>query len=103
GNTYIGDCVEATVAALDAMPGEIYNVGGGEAVTVWDVVHKLEAITARRAEIIQAAARPGDQRYTSADTSKIRRHLGWHPRVELDEGLARQVAWQSGEGQRQAA
>jgi nucleoside-diphosphate-sugar epimerase len=103
GNTYVSDCVEATVAALDAMPGELYNVGGGEAVTVWDVVHKLESITGRRAEIRQEPARPGDQRYTSADTAKIQRHLGWQPRVGLDEGLARQVAWQRGESQRQAA
>src|SRR5205814_1258071 len=27
GNTFVGDCVEATVAALDAPPGEVYNVG----------------------------------------------------------------------------
>lgn len=103
GNTYVSDCVEATVAALDAMPGEVYNVGGGEAVTVWDVLHKLEAMTGRRVQIRQESARPGDQRYTSADTAKIFRHLGWQPSIELDEGLARQVAWHRGESQRQAA
>jgi nucleoside-diphosphate-sugar epimerase len=97
GNTYVSDCVEATVAALDAMPGEVYNVGGGEAVTVWDVVRKLESITGRRAEIRQEKARPGDQRHTSADTAKIYRHLGWQPDVSLEEGLARQVEWQQRE------
>jgi nucleoside-diphosphate-sugar epimerase len=94
GNTYIDDCVEATVAAAEALPGEAYNVGGGEAATVWDVLHKLEAITGRQASVRREPARPGDQRYTSADTGKLRRHLGWQPRVGLDEGLARQVAWQ---------
>jgi nucleoside-diphosphate-sugar epimerase len=103
GNTYVSDCVDATVAALDAMAGEVYNVGGGEAVTVWDVIRKLESITGQRAEIRQEPARPGDQRYTSADTAKIQRHLGWEPQVGLDEGLARQVAWHRGEGMRQAA
>jgi nucleoside-diphosphate-sugar epimerase len=49
------------------------------------------------------AARAGDQRYTSADTSKIYRHLGWRPRIGLDEGLARQLAWHRGEGERRAA
>ena len=38
--------------------------------------------------------RLGDQRYTFADTGKLERHLGWRPRVGLDDGLARQVAWQ---------
>ncbi len=93
GNTYVLDCVEATVGALEAAPGEVYNVGGGEAVTVWEVLRKLEEITGRRAQVRQGPARAGDQRYTCADTGKLQRHLGWAPRMPLDEGLARQVAW----------
>ena len=58
------------------------------------MLHKLEAITGRKAVVRQEAARAGDQRYTFADTGKLARHLGWRPRVGLDEGLARQVAWQ---------
>lgn len=102
GNTYVSDCVEATMAAVRALPGEVYNVGGGEAVNVWDVLGKLEVLVGRRAAVRHEPARPGDQRYTLADTTKIHRHLGWQPRIGLDEGLARQVAWQRGEG-RQAA
>src|SRR5262249_29861279 len=94
GNTYISDCVDATVAAMQALPGETYNVGGGEAVSVWDVLRKLEAIICCRATLTRAPARPGDQRYTCADTTKLYRHLGWAPRVGLDEGLVRQVSWQ---------
>jgi len=98
GNTYVSDCVAATIAAAEAQPGEVYNVGGGEAATLWDVIHKLEALAGYRAVVRQEPARPGDQRYTFADTAKLRRHLGWAPRVGLDEGLARQWAWQQGEG-----
>ena len=61
GNTYIDDCVEATVRATDALPGESYNVGGGEAVSVWDVIHKLEKIIGREATINREPARLGDQ------------------------------------------
>ncbi len=94
GNTYVADCVDATMAAVQALPGEVYNVGGGEAVTVWDVLHKLEVLTGCAPDVRQEAARRGDQRYTSADTTKLHRHLGWKPRIGLDEGLARQIAWQ---------
>ena len=38
----------ATVAALEAPPGEIYNVGGGETAYVWDDPAKLETIIGRR-------------------------------------------------------
>jgi nucleoside-diphosphate-sugar epimerase len=94
GNTYIDDCVEATVAALQAPCGETYNLGGGETASVWDILGKLEAITGRRAILRRESARIGDQRSTYADTSKLQRHLAWKPKVSLDQGLARQVAWQ---------
>src|SRR5262249_19620638 len=71
GNTYVADCVRATVAAVQASPGEIYNVGGGEAASVWDVLRKLEAIGGRPAKVKQEPARLGDQRYTFADTTKL--------------------------------
>ncbi len=103
GNTYVSDCVDATVAALEAPPGEVYNVGGGEIANVWEVIAKLEAITGRRALVRREPARAGDQRFTMADTSKIQRHLGWQPQVGLDEGLARQAAWQQRQTVRVAA
>jgi nucleoside-diphosphate-sugar epimerase len=96
GNTYVDDCVEATVAALRAPHGETYNVGGGETVSVWDVLTKLERILGRKPIVERQAARAGDQRSTIADTTKLLRHLGWQPRVGLDDGLARQVEWQRG-------
>jgi nucleoside-diphosphate-sugar epimerase len=103
GNTYVSDCVAATAAAAQAPVGEIYNVGGGEAVNVWDILHKLESLLNRKANVRREPARPGDQRYTLADTGKLFRHLGWTPQVGLDEGLARQVVWQRDAGLRLAA
>ncbi len=103
GNTYISDCVAATVAALQAPIGEVYNVGGGETANVWEILGKLERITGRRAGVRREPARRGDQRVTAADTTKLFHHLGWRPCVGLDEGLARQVEWQQARSPRQAA
>lgn len=95
GNTYVSDCVAGTIAAVNTVPGEIYNVGGGEVVSVIDVIHKIEHITGRRARIQRMPERRGDQQRTSADVSKLTQHTGWTPRVVLDEGLERQIAYQS--------
>jgi nucleoside-diphosphate-sugar epimerase len=97
GNTYVSDCVGATLAAVEAKPGEIYNVGGGETASVWDILRQLEALAGRPARVQQAPPRPGDQRYTMADTTKLRSHFGWEPQVPLAEGLARQWQWQQTE------
>lgn len=94
GNTYVADCVEATVRAAAALPGETFNVGGGELVTVGEVIRKLERIIGRPAVIERLPPRPGDQLATGADVTKLYRHLGWRPTTSLDDGLARQVEWQ---------
>lgn len=103
GNTYVTDCVAATVAAARAAAGETFNVGGGESASVWEIIQKLEHLIGQRAAIRREPARKGDQRATFADTGKLLRHCGWQPRVSLDEGLARQVAWQRGLEKRLAA
>jgi nucleoside-diphosphate-sugar epimerase len=103
GNTYVSDCVDATVACLRAPIGETYNLGGGESATVWDILARLERILGKKAITRQEPSRPGDQRSTFADTSKLQHHLGWRPRTSLDEGLARQVEWERTLEQRQAA
>jgi len=103
GNTYVSDCVAATIAALQAPVGEVYNVGGGETASVWEILEKLQKLTGCRAKIHSQPARPGDQRFTGADTMRLQRHLGWQPRVGLDEGLSRQVAWQQSQLRRPAA
>jgi nucleoside-diphosphate-sugar epimerase len=95
GNTYVADCVEATALAVEAPAGEVYNVGGGETASVWEVIRRLEPLAGRKARVRQEPARPGDQRHTAAATGKIAAQLGWVARTSLDEGLARQWAWQA--------
>ena len=94
GNTYIADCVDATIRATQAMPGETFNLGGGELVTVLEVFRKLERIIGRPALIERQPPRAGDQLATGADVTKLARHTGWKPTTGIDEGLAKQVEWQ---------
>lgn len=94
GNTYVDDCIAASVAALKAPVGETYNVGGGATATVWQILAKLEKLLGCKAQVHHEPARPGDQRATFADTSKLFHHFGWRPQVGLDAGLAQQIVWQ---------
>lgn len=94
GNTFVDDCVQATLAAANAPVGETYNVGGGELATVWEIISRLENLIGRKARIENKPGRPGDQRLTFADTRKLRRHLNWQPKTSLEDGLSQQIAWQ---------
>ncbi|MGL6096810.1 MAG: NAD-dependent epimerase/dehydratase family protein [Fimbriiglobus sp.] len=95
GNTFVADCVEATVrAGFGALPGEIYNLGGGEPVTILEVIRTIERLAGKPAIIERKPARRGDQVATGADVTKLLRHLGWKPTTTLDDGLAQQIEWQ---------
>jgi nucleoside-diphosphate-sugar epimerase len=94
GNTYVADCVDACVKATDAMPGEVFNLGGGEIVTIIDVIRKIERLAGMPAIIERHPPRKGDQLATGADVTKLFRHVGWKPTTSVDDGLARQIEWQ---------
>lgn len=96
-NTYIADCVEGLLLAAsqpDKSVGETFNIGGGEEVNVNQVLHMLEELIGRPAQIVHGPPRPGDQRRTVADITKAHTVLGYTPRTRLVDGLAAQVAWQ---------
>jgi UDP-glucuronate 4-epimerase len=94
GWTYVGDVVEATVAAMERGTG-IYNVGGALEASLNETILLLERISGRTLELVGEPIVPGDQRRTRADTSRIRSELGWSPAVGLEQGLAAQWEWAS--------
>jgi UDP-glucuronate 4-epimerase len=94
--TYVADAVAATIAAMERAPaGAIYNVGGGEEATMREAIATLERISGRKLDLRAGSPQAGDVRRTSADVSRIRAHLGWAPRVRLEEGLREQWSWAS--------
>jgi nucleoside-diphosphate-sugar epimerase len=94
-NTFVSDAVRGTIAAIDGgLVGEIYNIGGGEAITVNAAIEALGEALGVVPVVHHAGPRLGDQRHTEADTSKARAAFGYRPTVGPREGLHAQAAWQ---------
>jgi nucleoside-diphosphate-sugar epimerase len=92
--TFVADIVAATrAAASKGRPGYVYNVGGGERLTLNRVLETIEGVTGRRLEIQREPAQKGDMRDTFADTTAAREDLGFRSTVTLADGLAREWAW----------
>lgn len=101
GNTYVADIVRATMLAHEKFEaGTVYNIGGSEEISANQVLGLLEEITGKKAIVEHGPPRPGEQRRALADTTLARERLGFVPQMPLREGLARQVAWQAGQGRR---
>ncbi len=93
-NTYVGDCVDGTMRAIEGgHVGEVYNLGGGVCMELLEAIDIIARTLGVRPRISHTAARAGDQRVTHADFSKARETFGYRPGVEPTEGLANQVRW----------
>ena len=93
--TYVSDAVEANLLALrrDGEAGETFNIGGGERVSVLEVLERMEEVTGRPVRVRREPRAPGDVLHTGADTSRARERLGYRPAVPLREGLRRMTDW----------
>jgi UDP-glucuronate 4-epimerase len=94
GWTYVGDVVDATIAAMER-GGGTYNVGGALEASMRESIELFERVSGRTLDVRREPEVPGDQRRTQADTTRIRTELGWSPRVGLEDGIAAQWEWAS--------
>jgi UDP-glucose 4-epimerase len=95
---YVDDAADAFLraGASDACNGEVFNVGGSEPVSLRDLVGLL--LGAAGSGSVRYVEWPPEKRVIDigsfyADSSKFRSAVGWRPRVSLQEGLARTVAY----------
>lgn len=94
--TFVKDAVAATMAAGDrGTPGAVYNIGGGERVTINQVLAMIERITGRPLNIQRQPAEKGDMRDTFADSSRAQAEIGFSPSYSLEAGLAAECDWLS--------
>jgi UDP-N-acetylglucosamine 4-epimerase len=104
---YIANVMQANLLAGTVEDGEaidqIYNVSFGGRTTLkslYEMIRerlaKHDASIANR-EPISAPFRDGDVRHSQADTSKIRRLLGYEPTHSVSQGLDEAVDWYAGQ------
>lgn len=81
--TFVTDAVEALLAAAESkISGDVFNVGSGGSYSVNRLVELLGG-----GEIEYVPKRPGEPDCTFADITKIRRVLGWSPKIKFEDGV----------------
>jgi dTDP-glucose 4,6-dehydratase len=89
----LDNCAAIEAVLLQGVPGEVYNVGGGNQVTNLGLTKAiLTEVGAPTSLIRMVDDRPGHDRRYSLSTGKIRA-LGWRPEHDFGEALAATVEW----------
>jgi UDP-glucose 4-epimerase len=99
--TFVEDTARAIAAAatVDGAVGETINVGTGRDVRIRDLAALVTTAVGRpdlRPEF--QPSRPGDVQRLLADAGRAGTCLGWTPRIDLESGLVRLLAWHREQG-----
>jgi UDP-glucose 4-epimerase len=102
--TYVGDVVDALVklAQEPRAIGRVFNVGNEHEITMHDLAVRVKVLSGSDSPIVTI---PYDQAYEAGfedmprrvpDISRIRELIGYEPKVQLDEILARVIDYFQG-------
>ena len=90
---FVGDVVQANLAALERDPCGAVNVGTGIETEVNRLAELMLEASGSASEVKHGPAKQGEQRRSVIDCTKAAERLGWRPTVPLAEGLRRTVEW----------
>jgi UDP-glucose 4-epimerase len=80
--TYVTDIAEAfLIAAQSNIENEIFNVGSGGTYSINELVKLLKG------DVTYIPKRPGEPDCTFADITKIKKILGWQPKISFENGV----------------
>jgi UDP-glucose 4-epimerase len=96
--TYVDDCVDGVVRGIEALAedrivNQTINLAYGRGNSLVRVAELIAAELQTEPRMTIAPSLLGEVTHYVADLSKARQLLGYEPKVALDEGISRSVAW----------
>jgi UDP-glucose 4-epimerase len=96
--TYVDDCIDGIVSGIEALTegrvvNQTINLAYGQGNTLVRCAELIAAELGTSPNMTLAPSLLGEVTHYVADLSKARGLLEYSPKVPLDEGIARAVAW----------
>jgi UDP-glucose 4-epimerase len=93
---YVDDLVDALLLVLERPEavGEVFNVGNERSVlTILELAEQIRELMGGQVDITFRPLHYTDVEMRIPNIDKARKLLGWEPKVDLEEGLSRTIAW----------
>jgi UDP-glucuronate decarboxylase len=90
---YVDDLVDGIYRQLRSDEPDATNIGNPAEMTVLDFAKVIRRLTGASSEIVFQALPTDDPKVRQPDIAKARRILGWEPKVPLEEGLTKTIAY----------
>lgn len=91
---YVEDLADAHILALKPeAENQILNLEGMRRISIKDVAETIQDLAPNDVKIKYLPARSGDYQGKEASNDKVKRLLGWEPKVDFDEGMRKTIEW----------
>jgi dTDP-glucose 4,6-dehydratase len=90
---YVDDLIEGIVRLFERGSHDPTNIGNPGEFTVRQLAERVLVLTGSKSEIVQRPLPVDDPRVRQPDITRAKQQLGWEPRVPLDEGLQKTIAY----------
>jgi GDP-D-mannose 3', 5'-epimerase len=90
---YVDDCVEGIVRIMRSDCASPLNLGTDELISVDGLVDLVASVAGKSVNKQHDVTRPQGVRGRNSDNSKLRKVLGWEPRIALREGIPPTYHW----------
>jgi UDP-glucuronate decarboxylase len=90
---YVDDTVDGLIRLMASDATAPVNVGNPEELTMIALVERIVALTGSASRVIRLPLPVDDPTRRRPDIGRALELLGWSPKVSLDEGLERTIAW----------
>lgn len=100
--TYVSDQVEGVLrlAGIEKARGEVVNIGNNVETSILELAQAVKKLTGSKSEVTFLPLPKDDPRRRCPDISKAAGLIGWRPRVSLEDGLRKTIAWFLPQGRR---
>jgi len=92
---YISDTITCLMllAVNEKSKGEVVNIGSAQETTILQLTKKIKQLTKSKSKLTYHLLSKDDPKRRCPDTSKIKKLLGWKPKISLEQGLEKTIKW----------
>jgi UDP-glucuronate decarboxylase len=90
---YVDDTIEGLVRLMDSDTDQPVNLGNPGEITMAELAGTVLRLTGSRSRLVMRPLPEDDPRRRCPDITRASRLLGWQPRIELEDGLQRTIAY----------
>jgi dTDP-glucose 4,6-dehydratase len=90
---YVDDLVDGIVRLFERGASEPTNVGNPREFTVLELANVVVRLTGSHSRIVREPLPEDDPKVRQPDITRARTLLGWEPKIELEAGLAKTIAY----------